>query len=293
MNKYYGNGLATSKDSPSATNSNNFGVGLIFASNDNVVEENKIGGNVNGVYIDSNGDVGNVIRRNTIAGNPAGQVSTEFGTLIGADIQDMSTPGTNTFEDNFCLTYAGSIAQAPCPDISKQDSDEDQQQRDIAAFERSRLAFPQARLINAVLSQSSRALPKTLGAAKLGETAGPESVTVTGKVVDAACFMMHESAATSASHKECAAACLIRGVPLAIATDDGALYFPADGNQRLRSLLNARVRASGTVVEKHEPMELKMPVGDKNQMVVRVEGGYKQITIQTLEKIPQANRRPA
>jgi len=97
----------------------------------------------------------------------------------------------------------------------------------------------------------------------------------------------------SVSHMECSAACLARGVPLAIATDDGVLYFPADGNQRLKSLLNARVRASGSVVEKHDPMELKMPVGDKNQMVVRIEGGYKQITIQTLEKIPAAKRRPA
>jgi hypothetical protein len=86
---------------------------------------------------------------------------------------------------------------------------------------------------------------------------------------------------------------LARGTPLAIATDDGALYFPANGNQRLKSLLNARVRAFGTVVEKDEPMELKMPVGDKHQMVVRVEGGYKQITIQTLEKIPPIKRRPA
>ena len=50
------------------------------------------------------------------------------------------------------------------------------------------------------------------------------------------------------------------------------------------------VRASGTVVEKHDPMELKMPVGDKNQMVVRVEGGYKQITIETLERIPAEKR---
>jgi hypothetical protein len=28
---------------------------------------------------------------------------------------------------------------------------------------------------------------------------------------------------------------------------------------------HARVRASGTVVQKREPMELKMPVGDTNQ----------------------------
>jgi len=60
--------------------------------------------------------------------------------------------------------------------------------------------------------------------------------------------------------------------------------------QRLKSLLNACVRAAGNVVEKHDPMELKMPVGDKNQMVVRMEGGYKQITIETLERIPAQKR---
>jgi hypothetical protein len=65
----------------------------------------------------------------------------------------------------------------------------------------------------------------------------------------------------------------------------------ADGNQRLKSLLNARVRASGPAVEKHDPMDLKMPVGV--QMVVRVEGGYKQITIETLEKVLAVKRRPA
>ena len=60
---------------------------------------------------------------------------------------------------------------------------------------------------------------------------------MTGKVVDAACYMIHVAAAMSVSHMECSAACLARGVPLAIATDDGVLYFPADGNQRLKSLL--------------------------------------------------------
>jgi hypothetical protein len=68
--------------------------------------------------------------------------------------------------------------------------------------------------------------------------------------------------------------------------------FP-DGNQQLKAMLNARVRASGTIVEKSEPMELKMPVGDKNQMVVRVEGGSKQITVQTLEKVSPAQHHGA
>jgi hypothetical protein len=148
-----------------------------------------------------------------------------------------------------------------------------------------RTATSQARLANAAFHQNSAALPKTAEAAKGGPANDSETVTVIGKVVDAACYMVHASAATNASHKDYGVACLARGVPLAIATDDGTLYFPADDNQQLKALLNARVRASGTIVEKSEPMELKMPVGDKNQMVVRVEGGYKQITLQTLEKV--------
>jgi parallel beta-helix repeat protein len=286
LNTYSGNGspLSLSKGA-----SNNFGVGLVGTSKDNLVERNKIGGNLNGVYIASSTQGGNVIRRNVIAGNPPAQISMEFGAGIGADIRDLSTPGANTFEDNRCLTYLGA-GPSPCPDIGKPDDEEDREQRDVAAFGRNRLVFPRARLIDAVFPQGSRALPMVGGAAKAAPTPDPDSVTVTGKVVDAACYMLHAPAATAASHKDCGAACLARGVPLAIATDDGTLYFPADGNQRLKSLLNARVRASGTVVEKHDPMELKMPVGDKNQMVVRVEGGYKQITIETLARIPVEKR---
>jgi hypothetical protein len=274
--------------------SNNFGVGLIGTSSDNLVEHNKIAGNFNGVYIGPGTKGGNVIRRNVIVGNPPVQISSEFGASVGVDIQDQSNPalGANIFEDNRCLTYAGA-GPSPCPNVGKPRDGEDTERGDVAAFGRKRLAFPQARLINAVFHLSGRPLPKAAGPSQSRAAGESNSVTVTGKVVDAACYMLHAPAAAAASHKDCGAACLARGVPLAIAADDGALYFPADGNQRLKTLLNAHVRASGTVVEKHDPMELKMPVGDKNQMVVRVEGGYKQITIQTLEKIPSAKRRPA
>jgi hypothetical protein len=112
--------------------------------------------------------------------------------------------------------------------------------------------------------------------------AKPDVKTITGSVVDAACFMIHPPVANSASHKECGAACIARGVPLAIAGDDGALYFPADGNKRLAEFHGRRVRVSGTVTEKSEPMELKMPVGDKNTMAVKVEGGYKVVAIESI-----------
>jgi len=289
LNIFNGNGAATSKPTPTSPFSDNFGLGLFGGSTNNLVEHNKFGGNVNGIYIHAS-SAGNVFHRNVILGNPPVQVSNDFGKAIGADIQDFAPPGANTFDDNRCLTYAGSMQPAPCPNISTPDNDEDRQERDVAAFGRNRLAFPQAHLVNAVFHPSGRLLPRAVGSANPRQTAASDSVTVTGKVVDAACYMLHAPAATAASHRDCGAACLARGVPLAIAADDGALYFPADGNQRLKSLLHARVRASGAVVEKHDPMELKMPVGDKNQMVVRLEGGYKQITIETLERIPAEKR---
>ena len=285
MNSYYGNGLATSK-APGAANSNNFGVGFVFTSDDNLVEENKIGGNVNGVYLDASGNTGNKIRRNIIVGNPPAQVSETFGASIGADIQDMSVPGSNTFVDNRCLTYVGA-GPSPCPNVGKPLSDQDQDNEDVVLFERRLLAFPQAQLIDTVFHLGPRPLPRA-ASAQPRQTREMNSFIVIGKVVDAACYMLHAAAATSDSHMECGSACLARGTPLAIATDDGTLYFPADGNKQLKVLLNARIRATGTVVEKSEPMELKMSVGTKNQMVVRIEGGYKQITLQTLAKIPAA-----
>src|SRR6516164_11831722 len=91
LNTFYGNGAATSKASPSAPNSNNFGLGLLSGSQHNLVEKNKIGGNVNGLYLGAGGlVVGNVIRHNLIAGNPPAQVFTLFGRAIGADIQNLS-----------------------------------------------------------------------------------------------------------------------------------------------------------------------------------------------------------
>lgn len=182
MNTYNGNGAATSKNAGS-TNSNNFGLGLIGTSEGNLVEKNKIGGNINGLLISSPRP--NVIRRNLIAGNPPTQVSKDFGKAIGADIQDATTAGTvSDFAENYCLTYAGNLNPAPCPGITirrwrdrwdnDSDNDGDNRATGIAAgrarmpfsgafkhtnFTPNRLAFPQPRLINAVFPRAARPLP--------------------------------------------------------------------------------------------------------------------------------------
>lgn len=124
LNTFNGNGSATSKASPSAPNSNNFGLGFLGISQNNLVENNTIGGNVNGFYLGGGGQVtGNIIRRNFVAGNPPVQVSNSFGSAIGADIQDFSPSGSNTFDGNYCLTYAGA-GPSPCPKISEQENEE-------------------------------------------------------------------------------------------------------------------------------------------------------------------------
>ena len=114
-NHYYGNGSIVA-GGPTGT-PNDFGVGLVGTSRDNLIEDNTIGGNINGLLVFPLTS-GNVIRRNVIAGNPPVQVSVTAGTPIGVDIRDASAPGANSFEDNHCITYEGATMPPPCPNYS-------------------------------------------------------------------------------------------------------------------------------------------------------------------------------
>lgn len=117
------------------------------------------------------------------------------------------------------------------------------------------------------------------------EESKKQAATVTGEVVDAACYMIHPQSAAGPGHKECAKACADRGVPLAILNDkDKKLYFPAEGNKQVYQFIGQRVRATGTAVYKAEPMELSMPVGDTNKLSVKVEGGYNVLTIANISQ---------
>jgi Periplasmic copper-binding protein (NosD) len=96
-----------------ANNNNDFGVGLIAGSTGNLIEENSIGGNTNGLLIQAT-STGNLIRLNVIAGNPPSQISKDYGG-IGWDVKDEATTNgeRNTFDRNWCISYAGP-APAPC-----------------------------------------------------------------------------------------------------------------------------------------------------------------------------------
>ena len=101
---------------PTVASNNDFGVGLIGTSSNNLIEQNSITGNANGILIQA-GASGNVIRQNIAAGNPPSLVSRLYGP-IGFDIKDeaASNGGRNTFERNWCISYGGP-GPSPCPSL--------------------------------------------------------------------------------------------------------------------------------------------------------------------------------
>ena len=117
-NQFYGNGSIALGPPQVPTTPNDFGVGLVGTSSGNVIEENSIGGNINGVLLYPL-TARNLIRRNIIAGNPPVQLSATSGTPVGVDIRDASPPGANTFEENHCITYEGTTLPAPCPRFTR------------------------------------------------------------------------------------------------------------------------------------------------------------------------------
>ena len=120
-NHFYGNGSAaapTLGTDPFVGVANDFGVGLVGTSSNNVIEENSIGGNINGILLYP-ATTGNLIRHNLIAGNPPIQVEATAGMLVGYDIRDASALGANAFEDNHCITYFVATAPLPCPNFPR------------------------------------------------------------------------------------------------------------------------------------------------------------------------------
>lgn len=94
----------------------NFGIGLLqggTGTTENVVEENTVVGNTNGLYMTA-GVRGNIIRRNLIVGNPAVQVDVDHASAGGVDIRNLGEDGANTFQGNVCLTSVN----APCPSLT-------------------------------------------------------------------------------------------------------------------------------------------------------------------------------
>jgi parallel beta-helix repeat protein len=102
LNAAQGNGYSDPAD--------DFGIGLIGTASGNVVEQNTVSGNTNGLYI-AGGAVDNVVRENVIVGNPAIQSAATRPDSRALDIVNLAPAGQTKFERNVCVT----ALNAPCP----------------------------------------------------------------------------------------------------------------------------------------------------------------------------------
>jgi hypothetical protein len=117
-----GNGT-TDLGPPPAAIPNDFGIGLVGASHRNLVEENGVGGNINGLALFPAGGAtptNNRIKKNVFAGNPPTEVYDKAGPEAGSDVRDFAgAQAGNRFEENLCLTYTvatglSPVAPVPC-----------------------------------------------------------------------------------------------------------------------------------------------------------------------------------
>ena len=101
LNATHGNGYSEPSD--------DFGIGLQGGASGNVIEENTVSGNTNGIYIAAAAGE-NVIRDNVAVGNPAIQSAVTRPAVQAADILNLAPAGRITFERNVCV----SSLNAPC-----------------------------------------------------------------------------------------------------------------------------------------------------------------------------------
>jgi parallel beta-helix repeat protein len=106
LNAAQGNGYSEPAD--------DFGIGLVGASSGNVIEQNTVSGNTNGIYIAA-GTNDNVIRENVVVGNPAIQSANTRPTVQALDILNLAPEGRTRFERNVCVTSLN----APCPVVAR------------------------------------------------------------------------------------------------------------------------------------------------------------------------------
>jgi parallel beta-helix repeat protein len=106
LNEAHGNGYSEPSD--------DFGIGIVATASGNLIEENAVMGNTNGIYLAAN-TRDTTVRQNTAVGNPGIQVGNSQLSSRAVDILNLAPTGANRFERNVCITSVN----APCPDTSQ------------------------------------------------------------------------------------------------------------------------------------------------------------------------------
>ena len=71
--------------------------------------------------------------------------------------------------------------------------------------------------------------------------------TVTGEVVDLACYMVHPETGKGTSHRKCAETCAKKGLPIGVLTDDKQVYLLLEDHENPKPYAQAKDKAAEKV----------------------------------------------
>jgi len=83
------------------------------------------------------------------------------------------------------------------------------------------------------------------GASAPAAEAAPE--TLTGEVVDMACYVPHPSTSRGNGHRKCADTCLKKGMPMGLVTADKQLYLLLENHDNPKPYAQLKEKAAETV----------------------------------------------
>ena len=93
-----------------------------------------------------------------------------------------------------------------------------------------------------------------LAAGALLASALPASAadTVTGEIVDMACYVGHPATGRGSSHRKCADTCLKKGMPMGLLTEDKQLYLLLEDHDNPKPYQQLKEKAAETVTVEGE-----------------------------------------
>ena len=102
------------------------------------------------------------------------------------------------------------------------------------------------------IRSTARLVVLAVGAALLGAGAAVAADTVTGEVVDLACYLAHPDTGKGAGHRKCADTCVKKGLPMGLLTDDKQVYLLLEDHDNPKAYAQLKEKAAEKVTVEGE-----------------------------------------
>ena len=79
------------------------------------------------------------------------------------------------------------------------------------------------------------------------EAADAEKVTMTGEIIDLACYLPHPATGQGNAHKKCAETCVKKGLPMGLLTDDKQVYVLLEDHENPKPYAELKDKAAQKV----------------------------------------------